>query len=166
MADFSKIFDKGLLQEGGYQLTNAADDKGGVTFAGISRKSHPDWPGWTIIDAGKQPEAQLVKDFYKETFWDKMAGDAISNQKIAESIYSFYINAGKPALTIAQIIVQTTPDGVYGPQTIAALNEYTEDLFLAHYALGKIARYVAICRHDPSQKKWLLGWTVRTLQEA
>jgi lysozyme family protein len=38
--------------EGGY--ANSPKDPGGETFRGISRKAHPDWAGWPIIDQIKK----------------------------------------------------------------------------------------------------------------
>jgi len=59
-----------------------------------------------------------------------------------------------------------TPDGKLGPKTLAALNEADEALFIARYALAKIARYAELVRRDRSQAKFLLGWINRTLKEA
>ena len=48
------------------------------------------------------------------------------------------MNAGTgTAAKLAQIVVGTTPDGKMGPKTLAALNNYDADLFLARYALAK-----------------------------
>ena len=46
MSDFNIAFEKTLLAEGGYKLTDVANDKGGQTYAGITRRDHPAWQGW------------------------------------------------------------------------------------------------------------------------
>ena len=53
-----------------------------------------------------------------------------------------------------------------GPKTLAALNNYDADLFLARYALAKLARYEQIITRDSSQRGFLLGWVRRVLKEA
>ena len=44
MADFEQAFSKTMGAEGGYKLTDIKGDKGGQTYAGISRRFHPDFP--------------------------------------------------------------------------------------------------------------------------
>ena len=51
MADFKKALTETLRHEGGY--VNDPKDPGGETYKGISRKNHPDWEGWNIIDEKK-----------------------------------------------------------------------------------------------------------------
>ena len=38
MADFEKAFNKTMMNEGGFMLHDVEGDRGGMTFAGISRK--------------------------------------------------------------------------------------------------------------------------------
>ncbi|HSD38603.1 MAG TPA: glycosyl hydrolase 108 family protein [Rhodocyclaceae bacterium] len=52
MADFSPAFEAMIQNEGGYKLSNVANDRSGQTYAGISRNFHAGWAGWTIIDRG------------------------------------------------------------------------------------------------------------------
>ena len=167
MADYEKAFNDTLAREGGFRLTNDPDDTGGQTYAGIARKKHPEWVGWSYIDREKSAPTQLVRDFYEEEFWKKIAGADIVNQKIAENIFDFAVNASPDvAKKLAQIVVQVVPDGVFGPKTIAALNAQDEVLFKALYALAKIARYRDIVNARPTQIKFLKGWINRTLEMA
>ena len=92
------IFKKVLRHEGGY--VNISNDRGGETYKGVSRKYHPNWNGWTIIDMVKNKEGGLkalkkgditpikgkdwqrkletmVKNFYKLLYWDRIEGDKI-----------------------------------------------------------------------------------------
>jgi len=166
MADFLPAFERMIVAEGGYQLTDIPGDRGGQTFAGISRKAHPDWDGWEMVDKQKTPSAEMVRDFYRAQFWERMKGDELSSQAVAGSIFSAYVNMGASALSMAQLVVGTTPDGVIGPKTIAAINGMDERLFASLYALAKVARYAAIVNRDRSQSKFLLGWINRTLKDA
>jgi len=163
MADFSPSFEAVLLNEGGYKLTTVQNDKGGQTYAGITRRSNPNWLGWAAIDAGGRPEAQLVRDLYRGKYWDAVRGDELP-QKVAASLFDFAVNAGaKTAVKLAQLVVGVTPDGEIGPVTLKALNSVSPEVFVSQFAVAKIARYRDICMKDRSQSKFLLGWINRAL---
>jgi len=166
MADFNPAFEKMISDEGGYQLTNIPGDRGGMTYAGIARNANPDWAGWQFIDRKDFGGAtQLVREFYKVNFWDRIRGDELANQAIAETIFNFAVNTGVGvASKLAQLIVGVTPDGAIGAKTLERLNICTAEKFLPAYALAKIQRYVNICMKDRSQSKFLLGWTRRALE--
>lgn len=167
MAEFTDAFNHVIEVEGGFVLTNDPDDKGGMTFAGISRKHWPDWDGWPLIDNGKEVPRRMVCDFYRDNFWAPIHGDALGSQKIATSIFSFAVNAGaKTSIKCAQMAACVASDGIVGKMTTFALNSIEPQLFLAKFALSKVAKYCAICTADPTQKKFLLGWLNRTLKEA
>lgn len=167
MADFLPAYERMIRNEGGYRLVNVSGDRGGMTYAGIARNMHPQWPGWAAIDRGETPLTELVREFYIVQFWRPVAGDAIRHQAVAQSIFDFGVNAGpKVSAKLAQVVVGVTPDGVVGPKTVDALNEYDPDLFLARFALAKLARYRDICTRDPSQRRFLVGWINRLLKEA
>ena len=167
MADFLPAFELAILAEGGYHLHQVAGDTGGLTYAGIARVKNPQWQGWAWIDRGETPPSQLVRDFYRAGWWDPIQGDQIHDQDVAYTVYSFATNAGlKTAIRLLQVVVGATPDGVMGTKTLEALNAMEPRLFLALYALARIARYRDIVARDRSQGKFLLGWINRTLQEA
>ena len=166
MANFEPAFEKMIHDEGGFQLTNIPGDRGGQTYAGIARNANPDWAGWQFIDRKDFGSATpLVREFYKSNFWDRIRGDDLTNQPIAETIFNFGVNTGvSVAVKLAQLIVGTAPDGAIGPKTIERLNACSDKEFLPAYALAKISRYVQICTRDRSQSKFLLGWCRRTLE--
>ena len=166
MANFLTAFEKTIADEGGYKLTNIPGDRGGMTYAGIARKPNPQWAGWELIDQQDFGSAtELVRSFYKSNFWDRIRGDEIANQAIAETIFNFSVNTGVGvASKLAQLIVGVTPDGAIGAKTVERLNICTAEKFLPAYALAKISRYAQICNKDRAQSKFLLGWINRTLQ--
>jgi len=165
MAQFEPAFSKMMNNEGGYKLTNIANDRGGMTYAGISRRAWPNWPGWVSVDAGQTPLTSDVRTFYKLNFWDKVQGDFIDNDKIAESIFNFGVNTGtRIAVKLAQIVVGVEPDGDVGPKTLDELNKIPDAMFIPAYTLAKIARYRDIVKRDRSQIKFLMGWINRSLE--
>lgn len=171
MADFLQAFERAILAEGGYKLHEVAGDRGGMTYAGIARNPNPGWPGWAYIDRGETPPSQLVRDYYREGWWNPIRGDGITSQDVAYTIYSFATNSSarlRPtvAVKLAQLVAGATPDGVFGPRTLASVNAMEPELFVAKYALARLARYEQIVRRDRTQQKFLLGWLSRTLKEA
>jgi lysozyme family protein len=166
MADFLPAFEKMIVREGGYVLHTVAGDTGGQTYAGIARNKNPQWQGWSAIDQGSTPAAELVRSFYKANFWDVNRLNEIEDQRVASTVFDFGVNAGTgTAAKLAQLVVGSTPDGRIGAKTVEAINTYHPDLFLAHYTLAKIARYRDIVRRDRVQARFLLGWLNRALEQ-
>ena len=167
MAQFDPIFERMIHDEGGYVLHEVEGDTGGMTYAGIARNKNPQWPGWVLIDRKEFGGSltAMVRDFYRNEFWNRMRGDEINNQDVANTIFNFGVNAGIGlAIKLAQLVVGATPDGGIGPKTIEKLNQIADgQRFKETYALAKIARYAEICNKDRTQSKFLLGWVNRTL---
>lgn len=169
MADFNKAFDKMIANEGGYVLHKVKGDSGGRTYAGIAENYHPDWLGWEYLDGNigidhKSMES-FVRGFYRTKFWDKVCGDKIADQEVADTLFDFAVNTGhSTAIKIAQGVVNSVPDGIIGPKTLSKLNRMRRDEFITRYALAKIGRYARIVNRDRSQSKFLLGWINRTLK--
>lgn len=110
MANFDKAFDKVIKAEGGY--VNDPKDSGGETYLGISRKYHSTSPMWDIIDSIKKDNPKLTssqlttrlkkeprllsyaKDIYRSEYWNKVRGDEINSQKVAEQLFDMAVNAG------------------------------------------------------------------------
>ena len=175
MADFGTAFELTMAAEGGY--VHDPDDPGGETYKGIARARNPKWPGWTEIDLLKNnsnfpnnldtnPGLQTqVKILYEALYWDKIRGDDIGDQDIAESIFDFAVNAGpRTSAKLAQITVGAKADGVIGPKTLEKINADDKRAFLAVFALAKIGRYINICEKRTASRKFFFGWVRRTLE--
>jgi lysozyme family protein len=175
MADFATAFALTMKAEGGY--VNDPQDPGGETYKGIARKSNSKWEGWVTIDMLKREKSfpanldahaelqERIRQFYEINYWDKVRGDEILNQDVAESIFDFAVNAGPVASAkIAQICVGAEPDGVIGPVTVEKINQDDPRAFLSLFALNKIARYLSICEKRPESRKYFYGWVKRTLE--
>jgi lysozyme family protein len=176
MAEFTNAYQLVIAHEGGY--VNDPDDPGGETYKGVARKIFSKWDGWIKIDILKRQTGfpanldkdvdlqQDVTDFYRVNFWDKMNGDNITNQKIAESIFDFGVNSGvSTSVSLAQVVVQAEPDGVIGQQSIDAINEFNPEHFIAAFTVAKIARYISIVKKRPTSRKYFYGWICRAMGE-
>ncbi len=144
---------------------------------GIARSRNPKWTGWTTIDLlktkSKFPKTlddhaevqQQVKALYEANYWDKVKGDDIHDQDIAESIFDFAVNAGlRTRSKLAQMAVGAKADGVIGAKTLEKINAEETRTFLAVFALAKIGRYVSICEKRSTSRKYFFGWVRRTLE--
>lgn len=176
MADFTNAFNLVIANEGGY--TNDPDDPGGETYKGLARNMHSNWPGWAIIDNMKLQSGfpanldqnnqlqEMISDFYRETFWNKMNGDKIQVQDIANSIFDFGVNAGlATSVSMAQKIVGAQTDGILGPKSLEGINNFNTDHFLAAFTVAKISRYINIVKKRPTSRKFFYGWVCRALGE-
>ena len=118
MAQFDPAFESMIRNEGGYKLHKVAGDRGGMTYAGISRVMNPQWVGWAFIDRGEIPPSQLVRDFYREGYWLPIRGDELP-QDVARSIFDFaapttaFVAASSAKPTAAAAHSAATPDKTF-----------------------------------------------------
>lgn len=160
---FEQAFSDTMRREGGYKLHTVEGDRGGMTYAGIARKFHPTWPGWRFIDDDAIPPTELVREFYRREFWNRLNCGMLPDV-IAASVFDFGVNAGvSTAAKLAQVVAGVEADGVIGAKSAEALSRMDPAMFQAAYALAKIKRYAEIVGRDRSQGKFLLGWVRRTL---
>lgn len=165
MADFEPAFQM-LMREESITLTNHPKDKGGMTYAGISRKFHPAWLGWKFVDAGDTPPTQMVRDFYHVEYWMSVKADQINDQRVATALFSQYVNMGVEAVKLAQNVANVVPDGKVGQKTLAAINDLDAERFLDKFCIAMMARYLAIGMRDKTQRVWWPGWFNRALRVA
>jgi lysozyme family protein len=157
MADFDPAVAKTLIREGGARFTDNPDDHGGATRYGISQSAYPN------VDIGNLTEDQ-ARAIYKRDYWDRVSGDAIKSQAVAENVFDTAVNMGGTTATkLVQMTLDLDVDGKFGPGTLKAVNAIDEKEFLVEFTLAKVARYAAICNKDRSQSKFLLGWINRSL---
>lgn len=175
MASFDEAYEKTMVNEGGYIFD--PDDAGGETYKGVARRYHAKWSGWQIIDSLKNEQdfkekldknsalQDAVKMFYKQEFWRPIKADKINSQRIGETIFDFGVNAGvKTSIRLAQQVSGSTADGISGPNTLRALNNFDEAAFLNAFAIAKIERYVELCEKRSTNRKFFYGWVRRTLE--
>lgn len=165
MSDFINAFRNMINDEGGYKLHKVKGDTGGLTFAGITQKHHPDWLGWDYINEDPAILQTAVSDFYKEKYWNRIQADKYKSSYVKDIIFNFSVNAGcRSAIKLVQSVLRVSQDGIIGPVTIKKLNEMDPEIFCSLYTIEKISRYATICNRNSVQKKFLLGWINRTLK--
>lgn len=144
MNDFEIAFKKTMGHEGGIgSFSNDKHDKGGQTYSGISRFYWPEWPGWKLVDewvkTGEEFPvlADMVKDFYRTNFWQRIQGDRLA--EIAPAVaYEVFDSAVNMGVTQAVMFLQEghnvanagayalVIDGKIGPVTLSTLKVYLQ----------------------------------------
>ncbi len=171
--------------EGGYAKNNL--DRGGETYAGISRRWWPDWDGWRVVDSYKVLSharhnlgaaldlditlRRKVRDFYRRYFWEPMGLDELPGP-VAILAFDFAVNSGGDGIRLLQEALSDLTgemlvlDGLLGPKTRAAVVGFCADRdqveTLVRYALDLRGNfYRAIVASDPDQERFLAGWLRR-----
>ena len=182
---FKKAYAITMKHEGGY--VNDPDDRGGETYSGISRRWHPGWEGWRIIEGCKaDPEfpsclakikslQEQVELFYFRNFWAKNNCEQMP-EIIAKEVFDNAINMGPDdsgkflqhalnALNRNQKIYSDLKvDSWIGTKTLKALDVLVErnEVELLYKVINILqgAHYIEQMNKFPEQEKYV-GWFKR-----
>jgi lysozyme family protein len=103
-SSFKRAF-KQIIEVFEGKYSNDADDPGGETYKGISRKMNENFEGWKIIDKYKGGKnypnileedknlAGMVEGFYKKNYWDQFQGDDLG-EETGEEMFDQSVNLG------------------------------------------------------------------------
>lgn len=190
MADLKISKAKTLKWEGGY--CDIVGDTGGETIFGIARNKHPKLKLWDIVDGYKREfkpnfsktnyshletlciENENFKDemysFYRKEFWDKIKGDQIKSQEVANILYDFAVNSGvsRAVKTVQKAINQTgygdheplKVDGVLGEKTLKEINRL-DGKSLCNALCDERKMFLESIAKKGSNAKFLKGWLNR-----
>lgn len=155
MANFEEAIELVLEMEGKY--VNDPSDRGGETKFGISKSAYPE-------EDIKNLTIERAKSLYKRDYWNVIKGDEILNSQIANSIFDFAVNAGvKSSVKLAQQVCNISDDGIFGPNTLKAINSISAEKFIPLFKIKKIEYYIKICEKYPKNKKFFYGWVRRVM---
>lgn len=155
---YDSAFKELIGLEGNY--VNDPYDRGGETKYGISKRQYPD------LDI-KNLTLDQAKAIYKRDYWDKLSLNLVPHQ-IASELFEQAVNFGvywagyhlQRALNLLGENLAT--DGVIGPKTIDAANDYSDKRILFRVLNGlQFMRYVEIVSDNPSQQRFFKGWLKR-----
>lgn len=157
MADFEKFYPTLLKFEGGY--VNNPNDRGKATKYGITEAVWKQYGGNKDI---KDITTDDAKPIAKELYWDKMFGDQIISQSVAEFIVDWAFMSGVSG-TVKKIqeILGIPQDGIIGKNTIFAINSSDPKNLFDHLKLRRQKFFNDIVANNPSQNVFLKGWTTR-----
>lgn len=179
-ADFKAAQEHVKKVEGGY--TDDPDDNGNWTGGkiGLGELIGTNWgiSAPTLATelkrvGGNPPTASTMKNLeyasavaiYKRNFWDRIKGDDIKNQWVAEIIYDAYVNQSGWTRKMLEDTLQNTgkPTSVSVPlkkDTIDAINSVSPAQFFNEFKKQRKLRYEETSKR-PNQAKYLKGWMNR-----
>ena len=158
MADFEQAFQFVLLHEGGY--ANDPSDPGGETKYGISKRSYPK------LDI-KNLTVQQAARIYERDFWEKIQGDKIQNQTLANKLFDLAVNMG--AIRAIRILQEAcglcglplTENGLMGASTLTVINMCNSGALLAEFKALAAEYYHNLAHEHPALQRFLGGWLKR-----
>jgi lysozyme family protein len=162
MAKFKPAVDLILKHEGGY--VDNPNDRGGETVFGISKRA---FPSLEIRDLSVNGATEI----YLVKYWNKIKGDGIKNQALANAFFDYAVNSGPEtaSLEIQRCCNMLRPeepikaDGIIGPLSLNAINACNADTLRFRLCRARIDRLLTICEKSPSQRVFLRGWMSRAV---
>jgi lysozyme family protein len=160
LSQFDLAFEGTLKWEDPSGRGVVTSDTGGLTRWGISQKAYPqvDIANLSLEDA---------KALYKRDYW-KPIYESIASQNIASKLFDLCVNMGKKQgvkilqLACASCGEPTTCDGVFGVNTLAAVNRCDSQNLLTEMRHEACDYYTRLATQDPNKYgSYLRGWLRR-----
>lgn len=143
--NFEQAFDLLIGHEGGY--VNHANDPGGETKFGISKRSYPN------IDIAALTLAE-AKAIYRRDFWDRAKMDDLP-PRARFDIFDAAVNHGiGTAIRLAQRAVGVADDGWVGPHTIGTIRGIHEAVFIARFNAERIRFWTSLSTWPSFGRGW------------
>lgn len=145
--------------------SNKASDRGGPTFCGITLYTYKSYcrkkgkPNPSVYDL-RRITLGIWLDVLR-MFWDRMHGDEISNQSVANLCVDNVFNTGASYIKQIQVVLGVEPDGIVGSKTVAAINSANQrELFAKLYEKRRLF-YMNLILAKPDQEENRGGWMNR-----
>ena len=153
--------------EGGF--VDDPDDSGGATNMGVTittwKKVGYDITGDGIIDVTDLKlltKDDVINKVLKPHYWDRWRADEIKNQSIANILVDWVWASGAHGVKIPQKLLGVIVDGIVGPRTLTALNEYQDQKELFDKIKAARVEFIEeICRQRSKNNKFKKGWLNR-----
>jgi lysozyme family protein len=125
-SNFELCLKKLLAHEGGY--VNHPSDPGGMTNLGVTARVWEEWVRHPVDE--KQMRAltpETVAPLYRKKYWDACRADDLVSG-VDYCVFDVAVNSGSGrAIKFLQSCAGVTPDGGFGPATLAAVKEAEKD---------------------------------------
>ena len=154
ISNWDNAFKLMLKSEGGF--VNHPSDPGGMTNLGVTKATWENWVGRESDEAemrGLTPEK--VEPLYKKKYWDAVRGDELP-AGISYLCFDFAVNAGAGrSIKTLQTAVGVTPDGGFGPMTMAAVQAVDPVELIERFSQAKEDFYRSLNTFATFGKGWL-----------
>ena len=153
-SNWNNSFNLMLKSEGGF--VNHPSDPGGMTNLGVTKATWENWVGRESDEAemrGLTPEK--VEPLYKKKYFDAVRGDELP-MGLDYLMFDFAVNAGAGrAIKTLQTAVGVTPDGGFGPITMAAVQAVDPVDLIERFSQAKEDFYRSLTTFATFGKGWL-----------
>jgi len=153
-SNWNNSFNLMLKSEGGF--VNYPSDPGGMTNLGVTKATWENWVGRESDEAemrGLTPEK--VEPLYKKKYFDAVRGDELP-MGLDYLMFDFAVNAGAGrAIKTLQTAVGVTPDGGFGPMTMAAVQAVDPVDLIERFSQAKEDFYRSLTTFATFGKGWL-----------
>jgi lysozyme family protein len=152
--NWQKSFELMLQSEGGF--VNHPSDPGGMTNLGVTKATWEGWVGREVDEAEMRGlTAEKVEPLYKERYFDAVRGDELP-MGLDYLMFDFAVNAGAGrSIKTLQTAVGVTPDGGFGPMTMAAVQSVDPVELIERFSQAKEDFYRSLTTFSTFGKGWL-----------
>jgi lysozyme family protein len=143
-----------LKSEGGF--VNHPSDPGGMTNLGVTKATWENWVGRASDEAEMRSlTPEKVEPLYKKKYWDAVRADDLP-VGLDYLMFDFGVNAGPGrAIKVMQSAVGVTPDGGFGPLTLAAVQAIDPVELIEKFSQAKEDFYRSLGTFATFGKGWL-----------
>lgn len=168
MANFMTAYNIVAGHEGGYQKHpndsgnyNSLDQLVGTNW-GISAPVYEAYLDRPPSESDmRNMSKQTAANIYKSNFWDKIRGDQIQSQAVANIFFDGAVNHGRTGVRIMQRVLGVAVDGIVGPVTLGKLNSFDPAKVYLSYKQARTNFYHQLSREKPRLAVFLQGWLKR-----
>lgn len=149
-----------IRREGGY--VNHASDRGGPTNFGITQATLARWRKTSVsADDVRNMSEDEARNIYRA--WYFKGFESVTDAKTLAFLFDYAVNAGNgKAVKAVQNAIGTIADGVWGPKSQKALDEYGDQSKLYWPCVCyRFDDFMRIMGNDPSQTVFAHGWANR-----
>lgn len=140
--------------EGGYTVDNGGPTNFGITQNTLDAYNKSKNLPFTDV---KNIKPELSKQIAREMFFDGPGYGSLPG-KVSTAVFDFGFNASpRRSTSLLQTIVGAKPDGINGPKTLAAVDNYVknygEDMLVKNFINGVNSHYMNITNNEPPTKR-------------
>lgn len=176
MASFEKAIVNTFKAEGGFQNhpSDNANYVNGVligTNKGISAQGYYSfYKKMPTVEIMKNLTTEQAKQIFKGNYWDKIAGDLIKNQSVAELMFQFIIGSGASQISDIKDIANgisdkdaiiVEDDSPIDNAEANIINALDQSKFHAAMWKWRLAFYDLVVLRNPKKAEFLQGWRNR-----
>lgn len=153
-SNWKRSFELMLKSEGSF--VNHPQDPGGMTNLGVTKRV---WEQWVGRESNEKEMRNLtpamVEPLYKRKYWDACKCDDLP-EGLDYLVFDFAVNAGPGrSIKTLQTAVGTTPDGIIGPKTLAAVRAIDPHELIEKFSVAKTEFYESLPTFPTFGRGWL-----------